>query len=71
MMYFCQFKTVVPNVDSARPTAKDQPLTMAHIQGREADIRVMSELNHALENKVSSVLHNLRQHNAYPANHSP
>ncbi|KAK8972581.1 hypothetical protein V6N11_082512 [Hibiscus sabdariffa] len=30
-------KTAVPNVDSAHPTAKDQPLTIAHIQGREAD----------------------------------
>ncbi|KAK8542368.1 hypothetical protein V6N12_014966 [Hibiscus sabdariffa] len=44
-------KTDVPNVDSAHPTAKDQPLTIAHIQGREADIRVMSELNRALDKK--------------------
>ncbi|KAK8638645.1 hypothetical protein V6N13_137058 [Hibiscus sabdariffa] len=49
-------KTDVPNVDSAHPTAKDQPLTIAHIQGREADIRVMSELNRALDKKLKEAI---------------
>ncbi|KAK8630758.1 hypothetical protein V6N13_079537 [Hibiscus sabdariffa] len=44
-------KTDVPNVDSAHPTANYQPLTIVHIQGREADIRVMSELNRVLDKK--------------------
>ncbi|KAL1063191.1 hypothetical protein V6Z11_D13G129600 [Gossypium hirsutum] len=99
-------KTSVPSVVAAHQTANGLPLTMAHIQGREADIQVMSELNRALDKKeailmelrntnddildnksggnclkgsepfkkhiatelVSSALHNLRQHNAYPAN---
>ncbi|KAK8527340.1 hypothetical protein V6N12_054558 [Hibiscus sabdariffa] len=38
-------KMVVPNVDRTHSTSNDQPLTMAHIHGREVDIRVMSELN--------------------------
>ncbi|XP_040940936.1 protein ALWAYS EARLY 2 isoform X3 [Gossypium hirsutum] len=108
-------KTSVPSVFAAHQTANGLPLTVAHIQGREADIQVMSELNRALDKKeailmelrntnddildnksggsclkgsepfkrhiptvlvqlkeangqVSSALHNLRQHNAYPAN---
>ncbi|KAA3487259.1 protein ALWAYS EARLY 2-like isoform X2 [Gossypium australe] len=97
-------KTSVPSVVAAHQTANGLPLTVAHIQGREADIQVMSELNRALDKKeailmelrntnedildnksggsclkgsepfkkhiatVSSALHNLRQHNAYPAN---
>ncbi|KAE8679289.1 DIRP,Myb-like DNA-binding domain, putative isoform 2 [Hibiscus syriacus] len=97
-------KTADRNVVSEHQTANDQPLTMAHIQGREADIQVMSELNRALDKKeailmelrktnddilenrnggsclkgselfkkhiatVSSALHNLTQHNSYPAN---
>ncbi|KAK8622787.1 hypothetical protein V6N13_117687 [Hibiscus sabdariffa] len=44
-------KTAVPNVDSTHSTSNDQPLTMAHIQGREVDIGVMSELNCALDQK--------------------
>ncbi|KAK8631280.1 hypothetical protein V6N13_080035 [Hibiscus sabdariffa] len=47
-------KIAVPNVDSAHPTAKDQPLTIAHIKGREADMRVMSELNLVLDKKAMS-----------------
>ncbi|KAG8472789.1 hypothetical protein CXB51_034723 [Gossypium anomalum] len=97
-------KTSVPSVVAAHQTANGLPLTVAHIQGREADIQVMSELNRALDKKeailmelrntnddildnksggsclkgsepfkkhiatVSSALHDLRQHNAYPAN---
>ena len=45
-------KTAVPNVVSAHQADYGQPLTRAHIQGREADIRAVSELNHALDKKV-------------------
>ena len=52
-------KTAVPNVVSAHQTANGQPLTMAHIQGREADIQVMSELNRALDKKVITLFDRL------------
>ncbi|XVE63010.1 hypothetical protein DITRI_Ditri06bG0165400 [Diplodiscus trichospermus] len=48
---FLHAKTAVPNVVSAHQAACGQPLSMAHIQRREADIRAMSELNHALDKK--------------------
>ncbi|KAL4339921.1 hypothetical protein GQ457_08G009640 [Hibiscus cannabinus] len=55
-------KTAVPNVVSAHQTSNDQPLTMAHVQGREADIRAMSELNRALDKK-EAILMELRNTN--------
>ncbi|KAL4335631.1 hypothetical protein GQ457_07G020300 [Hibiscus cannabinus] len=55
-------KTAVPNFDSTHTTSYDQPLTMAHIQGREGDIRVMSELNRALDKK-EAILTELRNTN--------
>ncbi|GMI85010.1 ARABIDOPSIS THALIANA ALWAYS EARLY 3, ALWAYS EARLY 3 [Hibiscus trionum] len=55
-------KTAVPNVVSAHQAANDQPLAMEHIQGREADIRVMSELNRALDKK-EAILMELRNTN--------
>ncbi|KAE8686638.1 DIRP,Myb-like DNA-binding domain, putative isoform 3 [Hibiscus syriacus] len=55
-------KTADPDVVSAHQTANYQPLTMAHIQGREADIQVMSELNRALDKK-EAVLMELRKTN--------
>ncbi|MBA0771205.1 hypothetical protein Gotri_019703 [Gossypium trilobum] len=61
-------KPALPHVVSAHQAACDQPLRIAHIQGREADIRAMSELSHALDKKASSALLNLRQRNTYPAN---
>ncbi|KAK8712216.1 hypothetical protein V6N13_147462 [Hibiscus sabdariffa] len=61
-------KPAVSNIVSAHQVAYGQPLTVAHIQGREADIRVLSELSHALDKKASSALLNLRQLNTYPAN---
>ncbi|KAK8488583.1 hypothetical protein V6N13_027535 [Hibiscus sabdariffa] len=61
-------KPAVSNVVGTHQAAYCQPLTMAHIQGREADIRVISELSRSLDKKVSSALLNLRQRNTYPAN---
>ncbi|KAK8651534.1 hypothetical protein V6N13_141134 [Hibiscus sabdariffa] len=55
-------KTAVPNVVSVRQTSNDQPLPMAHVQGREADIRAMSELNRALDKK-EAILMELRNTN--------
>ncbi|XWS64536.1 hypothetical protein CRYUN_Cryun05aG0012500 [Craigia yunnanensis] len=49
-------KTAVPNVVNAHQTANGQPLTMAHILGREADIQVMSELNRALDKKEALLM---------------
>ncbi|XWS58184.1 hypothetical protein CRYUN_Cryun08bG0013000 [Craigia yunnanensis] len=55
-------KTAVPNIVSAHQADYGQPLTMAHIQGREADIRAVSELNHALDKK-EALLTELRNTN--------
>ncbi|GMI65604.1 ARABIDOPSIS THALIANA ALWAYS EARLY 2, ALWAYS EARLY 2 [Hibiscus trionum] len=60
-------KPAVLNNVSAHQAAYGQSLTMTHIQGREADIRVLSELSRALDKKASALL-NLRQHNTYPEN---
>lgn len=49
-------KPAVPDVVSAHQAAYGQPLRIAHIQGREADIRAMSELSHALDKKVITLL---------------
>ncbi|XP_022719393.1 protein ALWAYS EARLY 2-like isoform X2 [Durio zibethinus] len=57
-----QAKAAVPNVLTAHQAAYGQPLTMAHIQGREADIRAMSELNRALDKK-EALLTELRNTN--------
>ncbi|XVF57456.1 hypothetical protein PTKIN_Ptkin06aG0207000 [Pterospermum kingtungense] len=45
-------KTPVPNVVIARQAACSQPLSISHVQGREADIRAMSGLNHADKKEV-------------------
>ncbi|XVF06071.1 hypothetical protein REPUB_Repub06bG0016700 [Reevesia pubescens] len=55
-------KTAVSNVLSAHQAVYGQPTTMAHIQGREADIQAMSELNRAL-NKKEVLLTELRNSN--------
>ncbi|GMI79542.1 ARABIDOPSIS THALIANA ALWAYS EARLY 3, ALWAYS EARLY 3 [Hibiscus trionum] len=55
-------KPAVSNVVSAHQAAYCQPLTMAHIQGREADIRVISELSRALDKK-EALLTELRNTN--------
>ncbi|OMO68825.1 Always early, putative isoform 3 [Corchorus capsularis] len=49
-------KAAIPNVISTREVAYDQHLSTARIQGREADIRVMSELNRALDRKEALVM---------------
>ncbi|XP_022745411.1 protein ALWAYS EARLY 2-like isoform X2 [Durio zibethinus] len=41
----------VSNVVTAHQAAHGKPLSMAHIRGREADLRAMSELNCALDRK--------------------
>ncbi|XP_039040467.1 protein ALWAYS EARLY 2-like isoform X2 [Hibiscus syriacus] len=55
-------KPAVSNVVSAHQAAYGHPLTMAHIQGRETDIQVMSELSHALHKK-EALLTELRHTN--------
>ncbi|KAB2059758.1 hypothetical protein ES319_A11G328900v1 [Gossypium barbadense] len=55
-------KPALPHVVSAHQAACDQPLGIAHIQGREADIRAMSELSHALDKK-EALLSELRNTN--------
>ncbi|XP_021282350.1 protein ALWAYS EARLY 2 isoform X3 [Herrania umbratica] len=49
-------KAAVPHVVSAHQAAYGQPLTMAHIQGRETAIRAMSELNGALDKKEALLM---------------
>nr|TKS04330.1 hypothetical protein D5086_0000145310 [Populus alba] len=48
-----------------------QPSMVSHIQPKESDIQVLSELNRALDRKASSALLHLRQHNTYPVNNLP
>ncbi|KAJ6876800.1 protein ALWAYS EARLY 2-like [Populus alba x Populus x berolinensis] len=43
-----------------------QPSMVAHIQPKESDIQVLSELNRALDRKASSALLHLRQHKYLP-----
>lgn len=44
-------KIPVPDV-VAHQAAHSEPLSISHAQGREADIRAMTGLNHALNKKV-------------------
>ncbi|KAK8494698.1 hypothetical protein V6N12_074515 [Hibiscus sabdariffa] len=55
-------KPAVSNVVGTHQAAYCQPLTMAHIQGREADIRVISELSRSLDKK-EALLKELRNTN--------
>ncbi|KAK9016556.1 hypothetical protein V6N11_079051 [Hibiscus sabdariffa] len=55
-------KPAVSNVVSTHQAAYCQPLTMAQIQGREADIRVISELSRSLDKK-EALLKELRNTN--------
>ncbi|XP_048424152.1 protein ALWAYS EARLY 2 isoform X4 [Pyrus x bretschneideri] len=67
-----QPKAVSADIGRAQQTSYSQPgMVVAHNQAREADIRALSELNRALDKKVSSALVNLRQRNTYPANSLP
>ncbi|EOY11451.1 DIRP,Myb-like DNA-binding domain, putative isoform 1 [Theobroma cacao] len=49
-------EAAVPYVVSAHQAAYGQPLTMAHIKGRETDTRAMSELNGALDKKEALLM---------------
>ncbi|GKU97737.1 hypothetical protein SLEP1_g10838 [Rubroshorea leprosula] len=66
------------NIFQAKPAASEmanqesysQPLTMAHIQGRDADIKAMSELNCALYKKEALLMELRNTNNDIRENHN-
>ncbi|KAF8035869.1 hypothetical protein BT93_C1789 [Corymbia citriodora subsp. variegata] len=66
-----QGKVAAPGVVSTQQTFCSQPCRTVYSQAREADIRALSDLTHALDKKASSALVHLRERNTYPGNPMP